>query len=375
MKPLTARFTSLDVFRGMTICFMIIVNTPGAGAPSYAPLNHAEWFGFTPTDLVFPSFLFAIGNALSFAGKRYEANSAFLQKIFRRTILIFLLGYLMYWFPFFHRDGGSWVFNQLGNTRIMGVLQRIALCYFIGALIVRYFPLRSAIIISVIFLLGYWVVLYLFGEPGQELTKFGNAGTKLDIFILGNNHMYINKGVGLAFDPEGLLSTIPAVVNVVVGYVAGIFIQKKGKNYETISKILISGCLLVFCGLFWGQFFPVAKKLWTSSFVLLTVGIDLLLLGVLIYFIEIKKWTYGTNFFLLLGRNSLAVYLLSELLATTISLIMVRPGISFYQWINMVFFQQIFPGAFGVLVFSLCYMLFCWLAGWVLDRNKIYIRV
>jgi predicted acyltransferase len=376
MKTLTERFTALDVFRGMTICFMIIVNTPGAGADSYAPLNHAEWFGFTPTDLVFPSFLFAVGNALSFSGKKYETNAAFLKKILKRTVLIFLLGYLMYWFPFFHPDAtGALVLKPIAHTRIMGVLQRIALCYFFGALIVRYFSLRSAIIISVILLFGYWAFLYAFGDAGQELTMFGNAGTHLDLFVLGNNHMYINHSATEAFDPEGLLSTLPSIVNVVVGFAAGTFIQKAGKNFETVSKLLMMGCLLVFAGLFWGQFFPLAKKLWTSSFVLLTVGIDLMLIGILIYAIEIKQWKFGKNFFLVFGKNSLPIYLLSELLATTISLIMIQPGNSFYNWINTIFFQNFFPGPFGVLLFSLCFMLFCWMVGWILDKRKIYIKV
>ena len=376
MRSLNERFTSLDVFRGMTICFMIIVNTPGSGAPSYAPLNHAEWFGFTPTDLVFPSFLFAAGNALSFAGKKYQTNAAFLKRLFRRAALIFLLGYLMYWFPFVHlNEAGAWAFKPIGNTRIMGVLQRIALCYFFGALIVRFFSIRAAIVISVLLLFGYWGILYLFGDKGNELSMFGNAGTRLDLFVLGNNHMYINHGGAEAFDPEGLLSTLPAIVNVVAGYIAGSFIQKSGKNYETVAKMLMAGCVLVFIALFWGQFFPIGKKLWTSPFVLLTVGIDLMLISILTYTIEIKQWGRGTKFFLVFGKNSLPIYLLSELLFVVFTLIMVQPGLNFYDWINTVFFQNIFPGAFGVLLFSLCYMLLCWSVGWMLDRNKIYIRV
>src|ERR1019366_6525312 len=127
-SSLQQRNVALDVFRGMTICFMIIVNTPGNSATTFSPLDHASWFGFTPTDLVFPSFLFAVGNALSFSKGKYERERDFLRKVFKRTILIFLLGYLMYWFPFFHRpEGGGWAFNPLGHTRITGVLQRIAL--------------------------------------------------------------------------------------------------------------------------------------------------------------------------------------------------------------------------------------------------------
>ncbi|WP_315817842.1 acyltransferase family protein [Paraflavitalea speifideaquila] len=192
------RFLSLDIFRGLTICFMIIVNSAGWGAPSYAPLDHAAWFGFTPTDLVFPSFLFAVGNALSFSKTKYTSDAAFLSKVFKRTFIIFLLGYLMYWFPFFHRTGdGAWAFNPISHTRILGVLQRIALCYCIAALLIHYVQSKGLIAISIALLLGYWALLYLFGEPGQELTRLGNAGTKLDVLLLGNDHLYHEKAARL----------------------------------------------------------------------------------------------------------------------------------------------------------------------------------
>jgi predicted acyltransferase len=369
------RFITLDIFRGMTICFMIIVNAPGSGAVQWAPLDHAAWFGFTPTDLVFPSFLFAVGNALSFSKNKFESDGAFLRKIGKRTLIIFLLGYLMYWFPFFHREAGGWAFNALGNTRIMGVLQRIALCYFFGSLIVHYCSKKAAVIISVVLLIGYWLFLLLFGEAGKEFTMLGNAGTRLDILIMGNAHLYHDKGGPIAFDPEGLLSTLPAIVNVVAGYLAGAYIQRKGRNYESVSKLLIAGVCLILVALFWGQFFPIAKKLWTSTFTLLTIGIDLVIIGILIYAIEIKNIKRGTDFFLVFGRNSLAIYLLSELLFTVISTIWVKTDLSFYDWINQVFYQPLFPGAFGTLVFALCYMMLCWLVGYILDKRKIYIKI
>ncbi len=376
MKQPYERFVALDVFRGITICFMIIVNTAGYGAPAYAPLNHAEWFGFTPTDLVFPSFLFAVGNALSFSIKKYETDRHFLSKLFKRAFIIFLLGYLMYWFPFFQQDAtGHWFFKSIATTRIFGVLQRIALCYFFGALIVKYFSVRTSVVISVALLFGYWVLLYAFGTPGQELDIFGNAGSHLDQWLIGPAHMYINEGPGKATDPEGLLSTLPAIVNVIAGYVAGIFIQRKGKNFETIAKLFIIGSLLVFVALFWSQFFPFAKKIWTSSFTVLTIGIDAMILGLIIYLIELKQWKYGTNFFLVMGKNPLVVYLVSELLITVLRMIMVTNNNDFYQWINIVFFQKIFPGSFGALIFSLCYMLVCWCVGWFLNKRRIYIKV
>jgi predicted acyltransferase len=375
MDIATERFTALDVFRGITICFMIIVNAPGSGATVWAPLDHAAWFGFTPTDLVFPSFLFAVGNALSFSKKKLETDAAFIGKILKRTVIIFLLGYLMYWFPFFHRVNAGWEFNALGHTRIMGVLQRIALCYFFGALIVHYCSKKMAVIIAILLLLGYWAFLVQFGEPGNIYSMLGNAGTKLDIIILGNSHLYHDKGGPVAFDPEGLLSTLTGIVNVIGGYLAGAFIQRKGKNYEAVAKLFIFGALLIALSLFWGQFFPIAKKLWTSSFTLLTIGVDLCILGLLIYIIEIEKIKRGTGFFLSFGKNSLAIYLLSELLLTTLQVIWVAPRLSFYDWINQVFYQRLFPGALGTLVFAICYMLLCWLVAYSMDKRKIYIKI
>jgi len=369
------RFITLDIFRGMTICFMIIVNSPGSGAVQWAPLDHAAWFGFTPTDLVFPSFLFAVGNALSFSKKKFESNSTFLGKVFKRTVIIFLLGYLMYWFPFMHRESGTWMFNPIGNTRIMGVLQRIALCYLFGSLIVHYCSKKAAVLISVILLLGYWIFLLLFGIGGQEYTMLGNAGTRLDILILGNAHLYHDHGGPVAFDPEGLLSTMTGIVNVIGGYLAGAYIQRKGRNYESVAMLLIYGAVLIFVALFWGQFFPIAKKLWTSPFVLLTIGLDLVILGILVYVIELRNIKWGTDFFLVFGRNSLAIYLLSELLLVCLQLIHVKPELSFYNWINNVFYQPVFPGAFGTLVFAVCYMMLCWLVGYIMDKKKIYIKI
>jgi len=161
---LSQRFTALDVFRGMTVCFMIIVNNQGSGAEPFAPLEHAAWHGFTPTDLVFPSFLFAVGNAMAFTMPKFQTmnQSAVLSKIFKRTLLIFLIGYLLYWFPFVKlNEANEWVMKPIETTRIFGVLQRIALCYGAASLMIYYLSKRSVIILSVVFLLGYWLLMYI----------------------------------------------------------------------------------------------------------------------------------------------------------------------------------------------------------------------
>ncbi len=372
------RFLSLDVFRGMTIVFMIIVNNPGSGATAFAPLEHARWFGFTPTDLVFPSFLFAVGNAMSFAMKKFAdlSTGAVVFRIFKRAAIIFLLGYLMYWFgDIQHNVNGGWSISSIGQTRIFGVLQRIALCYLFASLIIYFISSKTTVIvISLLLLFGYWFLLLIYGDPSAPYGMLTNAGTYLDKFLLGDAHLY--HGEGVAFDPEGILSTLPAIVNVICGYYAGRFIQEKGKGYETISKLMLFGFLFIFIALCWNMSFPISKKLWTSPFVLLTVGIDMVLISALIYLVEIKLWNKGnwTAFFTTVGKNPLPIYLFSELFVVVLGWIYIGNTDS-SGWINRNFFQAIAPGAIGSLLFAICYMLVCWLFGKILDKNKIYIRV
>ncbi|MBK0378615.1 acyltransferase family protein [Mucilaginibacter segetis] len=377
MSPKSERFISLDVFRGMTICFMIIVNTPGSGATAFAPLEHAAWFGFTPTDLVFPSFLFAVGNAMSFSMKKFDGLAAgtVVWRIFKRAAIIFLLGYLMYWFPFVVHTSAGWGISPIAKTRIMGVLQRIGLCYLFASLIIYFISSkRTIIIISILLLFSYWALLLLFGDHDAPYGMLTNAGTFLDKFALGDAHLY--HGEGVAFDPEGILSTLPAIVNVICGYFAGKYIQEKGKNYESIAKLLLMGSVFIFVALCWNMAFPIGKKLWTSSFVMLTVGIDLVLIAALVYVVEIQKWNGAnwTSFFTTVGKNPLAIYILSELLVIVFYMVTVG-GKSFYRWINDVFYQAIVPGPIGSLLFAISFMLLCWSVGKILDKNKIYIRV
>jgi len=381
MSQPSQRFLALDVFRGMTICFMIIVNTPGNGATTYAPLLHADWNGFTATDLVFPSFMFAVGNAMSFVMLKWSrlSQSQVLAKIFKRTLIIFLLGFLMYWFPFVHyNDQHQLVANPFDHTRVMGVLQRIALGYCFASLMVLYLKPKPIFLLSVILLFAYWVILLLFGDTADPYNMMTNAGTKLDRWLLGPDHLY--HGEGVPFDPEGVLSTMPAIVNVTFGYLAGKWIQHKGKEYEGLAKLLLAGALLVALALGWDRFFPINKKLWTSSFVLLTVGIDCIILAALIYVTDFLQkrnpkavgWAY---FFEVFGKNPLFIYLLSEVIAILFWFFGVGDNYQpLYQWL----FQNIFRPAgmyFGSFLFAISIMLVCWLVGYFLDKRKIYIRV
>jgi predicted acyltransferase len=379
MKP--ARFRALDVFRGLTIAVMIVVNTMGAGATPFAILQHAPWFGFTVADVVFPSFLFAVGNAMSFAMKPGVSERDYLLKVARRTALIFLLGYLMYWFPFFHRlADGSWAFNPIGETRIMGVLQRIALCFGIAAVACRYLSWRWLLALSLGLLFGYWGVLMAFGQPGAQLTPLGNAAAMLDRAVLGLPHMYA-KGHG--YDPEGLLSTMPAIVNVIAGFLAGQyirwFLKQEGDKTALVRRLAGAGLALCAAGLVWSLAFPLAKRIWTSSFVTLTVGIDLIVIALLIAYVEIwgqgRKRVPGMRFCEIFGRNPLAIYLFSELFVVVLQLIRVPPDTGLYDWIGIRVFQTVAPGPVGTLLCAIAYMLTCWLLAWALDRKNVIIKI
>ena len=371
----TNRFLSLDVFRGLTICLMIVVNTPGTGAKLYPYLVHAHWFGFTLADLVFPSFLFAMGNAMSFSMTKLKdaPSEVFWKKVLKRTIIIFLLGFLMYWFPFFRQGADGWELKPFSETRVMGVLQRIAICYFLASILFYYLKEKTAIIISAIILIAYWEILYLFGTTGAELEMATNAITRLDLTILGEGHIY--KRDSIPFDPEGILSTLPSVVNVIGGYLAGKFIQQKGKSFEGISKLLIAGFLLSALALWWDLVFPMSKKLWTSPFVLHTVGIDLSVMAILIYFIELKNTRKGTEFFNVFGKNPMFIYLFSELFYITLRMIPTSSGLDVFEWVSERVFQQIFPGSFGAFVTAIVFMMVCWSIGWYLDKKRIYIKI
>lgn len=362
------RNLALDVFRGMTVCFMIVVNNPGSWRFIYAPLEHAPWHGFTPTDLVFPSFLFAVGNAMAFVMHKYQAqgDGVFWAKTLKRTFLIFFIGYLLSWFPFVHETASGWQFRPVSETRILGVLQRIALCYFFASVIFHYGSKQVAVAFSILALLVYWVIMYVWGDPNDPYSMIGNAGSKLDL-ILGEKHLY--HGEGVAFEPEGILSTLPSIVNVIGGYLAGDYIRRKGNTYETISKLLLAGALLILVALTWNMVFPINKKLWTSSFVLLTVGIDLIILPALIYLIDHGKRRPWANFFVVFGRNPLFIYILADVLAVLFSLT------AFGTWLFRDFYGAVFSPINASVLYALTFMMICWGIGYVLDRRKIYVKV
>lgn len=371
------RFMALDIFRGLTVCFMIIVNTPGDESTTFWPLLHAKWFGFTPTDLVFPSFLFATGNSIYFAYKKWPSMSrtSVWGKILKRSLLIFLLGVLMYWFPFFTLDTtGHWIVKPIENIRIMGVLQRIALAYLFASLLIYYCSNKLLIGISMILLVLYYGIMKWGGIPSMDpFSMYGNAVLRWDTYILGAKHLYHDHGELYPFDPEGLVSTVPAIVNVIVGYLVGKFVLDKKMNVEALLRVALIGFLMLALAYLGQGIFPISKKIWTSTFVLLTCGLDCLILVMIIYWVDILKKPFGNYFFSVFGKNPLAIYLLSELLATLLFTFQIG-NLNIYSWLFQHLFIHFSP-FIGSLLQALCYMFFCWGVGYILDKKKIYIRV
>jgi predicted acyltransferase len=365
---------------------MILVNNPGSWSHIYSPLEHAAWHGCTPTDLVFPFFLFAVGNALAFVMPRFEQSGtpAFLKKVLKRTLLIITIGLFLNWSPFVRWDGDHLVGKAWDTIRIMGVLQRIALCYLLAALLIYFCKTKGAFVISCVLLLLYWFMGIWLGAPDNPFSLAGYFGTAIDINALGVNHIY--KGEGVPFDPEGLTSTFPAVVQVVFGYLAGQYIQQKGKSFEMLSHLFITAVLLTLAGYCWDMTFPINKKIWSSSYVLYTTGLAMFTLTSLIFLIEFKgvkgSWT---RFFDVFGKNPLFIFVLSGFLPRLLGLIRIRDHytpegkpvyLSPFGWFYEHICKPVSPDLRnGSLLYALIMILFYWSIVYLLDKKRIYIKV
>jgi predicted acyltransferase len=371
------RYLSIDFFRGLTIAFMIIVNTPGTGEFVYAPLRHAVWHGCTFTDLVFPSFMFIIGVSMWFSFAKFDRkwSSAAAWKILRRTALLFTIGLILNNFPFLWENWDTW--------RIMGVPQRLALGYGIASVLVLTCNRKVLIGLSAAFLLVYWGLLNWFVQPGNDpYQAAGNAVLRLDQWLFGASHLYtetVGPGLRMLFDPEGVLSTIPAVVTVLLGWWSGELMTFRSRQKDLLVRDLLTlAVVLGFAGIAWDLFFPINKKLWTSSYVLYAGSISMIFFALSIWLIDIKGWRKGTGFFLTFGANALFAYILSE--ALVISLYAVSWGegetaTNAKEWIYQTVFQSLAPTQLGSFLFSLVYMLVCWLVCRWLFVRKIFIKI
>jgi predicted acyltransferase len=396
------RLYSLDIFRGATVALMILVNNPGSWSYIFSPLEHAAWQGCTPTDLVFPFFLFAVGNAMAFVipGLQTKGYAIFYKKIIKRSIIIFTIGLLLNWLPFFYWHNNilefkSWSFmntDSNGNpfedgVRIMGVLQRIAICYFIASIFAFYFDVKKVIYISIGILLGYWFLTWFLGTSDPYcLTGF--FGNNIDISILSKHHILhidkVNDKI-FHFDYEGIISTTAAIVQVLLGYLVGNFIIKKGKTFEMITQLFVLATILLLIGYCWDFVFPISKKMWTSSYTVYTSGLATATIAFLVYFIEMKNYKNNiTKFFDVFGKNPLFIFVLSGFLPRVLSLIRINDvddtGNPIFLTPLSWFYHHICKNIstdlrVGSLLYAVILIFFYWAICYILDKKKIYIKV
>jgi predicted acyltransferase len=374
------RLTSLDVFRGLTIAGMILVNMVGVADDKYPPLDHAQWHGCTPTDLVFPFFLFIVGVAMTFSLSKYtegnKPNSAVYWRILRRAAILFALGLFLngFW------NKGIWTFD-FSSIRLMGVLQRISLSYLFASLTVLNLPRKGQWILAAVLLLGYWLTMMYLPVPGYGagvLTREGNLGAYIDRLIIPQAHLYKGDGFNLLGDPEGLFSTIPAIVSVLAGYFTGQWIREQPVQTRTSIGLGLFGIGCLIIGWAWGWTFPINKKIWTSSYVVFSSGWALLLLAACYELIEVRRMRRWSQPFEIMGLNAIALFVASVLLIK----ILVRTTIgsgenapSAYNWLYQNLFVS-WVGTFnGSLLFGLFTVLFWWLIALIMYRQRWFIRV
>ncbi|KPJ70066.1 hypothetical protein AMJ44_01155 [candidate division WOR-1 bacterium DG_54_3] len=363
------RLSSLDAFRGITIAGMILVNNPGSWKHVYAPLQHAEWHGWTPTDLVFPFFLFIVGASVSLALSKRMARGDSLPslyfKIFSRSLILFALGiFLRLLFRF-----------DFENLRIPGVLQRIAICYLLSALIFTKVGTRGRLVIFLFILMAYYLILKFVPVPGYGpgvMAFEGNLCGYIDVKLLGG-HLYKPT-----FDPEGILSTFPAIATTLIGTLTGDWLRSSKKVLQKTTGLFIAGIVMIGSGLLLHPHFPINKQLWTSTFVLFTSGAALVLLGLCFLLMDgigFKKWAYP---FLVLGTNAIFVYAGSIVMAKLLVLIKVSTGqgtLTLQAFIYKNLLVPLFGNLNGSLLFALLFILL-WIAGMIpFYRNRIFIKI
>jgi len=365
------RIDSIDIFRGITISLMIIVNNPGSWGSVYSPFLHAKWHGCTLTDLVFPFFLFLVGASTRFAFVRwhYYASKQFYQHIFWRSFSIFMVGILLNAFPFIRQDW-DWT-----TFRIMGVLQRIAIAYGISSLLIIWYDFKTLVKIICSLLLFYWAALF-FGGSGDPYSLETNFSRNFDIFIFGEKHLY--QGFGLSFDPEGIFSTIPSIATVLIGYLMGGMLHTT-KNYNDCTKrMAVFGFTLVIIGYIWGFIFPINKPLWSSSYVLFSGGIAALILALLTYLIDIENFKKPFWFFKIFGTNSIFLFLLSGLWTKTILSIQLNLDgkmVNGYHYLFKTIFLPLAGSFNGSLLFALAHLIGFWLILLWMYKKEIRIKL
>jgi predicted acyltransferase len=385
------RLVSLDVYRGLTVAGMILVTDPGTYSAVYWPLRHAEWNGATPTDMIFPSFLFIVGVAIPFSfAKRIErgADRARLAgHVVLRSALLFVIGLIVNGFPDY----------DLHTLRIPGILQRIALCYLCGGLIylwsrgnVRTRAQGSAgdwiiVGLTTFILAAYWLVLKLVPVPGfgaGRLDSLGNLPAFIDRSILGTRHMWaygLTPGYGVTYDPEGLISTLPAVATLLVGVLAGVWMRTKRSGRQKAIGLAAAGLIFLLVGWLLHPFLPINKRIWTSTFALFSSGVSLLAFSLCYAIVDLKRWRRWASPALIFGTNAIFAFALSGVITTLSDRIHVRDGggaaLSLHRWSYQYGFASWLEPVHASLAYAIAIVLLNMVIMGLLYRRRIFLRV
>ena len=359
------RVVSVDILRGITIIAMILVNNPGTWTSVYPPLLHADWHGLTPTDLIFPFFLFIVGISISYAYKNKPNSSSTYRKITIRSLKLIGLGlFLSLFLPYFP------FFRDFETLRFPGVLQRIGVVFFISALLFLNLNWKQLVAITIIILVSYWLFLGFVPLPDGTLPTFDRAPNNwanyVDVNILGK-HTWKND-----YDPEGLLSTIPAIATCILGIFTGMFLDSKHENKDMM--LVLAGSLLLLLGYVWSLWFPLNKAIWSSSFVLVTAGWASIILAMVYYMTDVKKLKFG-KVFIYVGMNAITIFFLSGFIAKSFGLLKIN-GQSIHSLLYKTIFEQPFLDAkLSSTLYAIAVISFYVLVGYVMYRKKIFIKV
>ena len=375
---ISQRLLSLDFFRGLTVAAMILVNNPGSWGHIYLPLEHAEWHGCTPTDLVFPFFLFIVGVSIAYAmGSKKDdpaSHKKTLFKAFKRALVLFGLGLILSIFPRNFEDFD--LINALQHVRIPGVLQRIGVVFFIASFLFLKLSTKNIYRTFILILFGYWLLMVFVPVPGvgyANLEKETNLGAWLDRTILTEAHLW---KAAKTWDPEGILSTLPAIATGLFGVLVGIYLRRKDVEVGTKMAWLFSaGAVAVLLGLLWDLEFPINKALWTSSYVLYTGGLATIFLALSYWIIDANHYNRFTKPFVVYGVNAITVFFVSGLLPRLLNMIKIKPETGALTWFNQTFFTPYFSPINASLAYAIFVVLFFYVILWVMYKKNIIIKV
>lgn len=386
-KP-SNRLLALDILRGITIAGMLLVNNPGSWGSIYAPLQHASWNGLTPTDLVFPFFMFIMGISTYFSLRKFEfkLSGHLAWKIIRRSIVIFAIGIAIHLFghtcyALARGESLGEAISSMDTFRALGVMQRLAICYFFAAFVAVTVKFKWIPVLIAVLLVGYSIAII---AGNGYATDSSNIIAQIDAAILGQDHMYGGTGAfadaGIKFDPEGLFSTIPSIAHVLIGLCCGYIFTKTKDNWKRISDLFIVGAILTFTGFLLSYGLPLNKNIWSPTFAITTCGLAATLLGLLIWIIDIKGNKKWCRFFETFGINPLFLYVLGGVLSILFSTIYLPVGgesVNIHNIIYKVFLLNIFPdnALLASCLYAIIFIIICWCIGYPLYRKKIYIKI